>query len=52
MVYGFLYLKCNYFSLVTDILTNGIPAYTTSAGWLAYGDDKIRKVNRIMFVKK
>ncbi|WP_300585560.1 enolase C-terminal domain-like protein [Marivita sp.] len=25
-----------------DLLTNGYPAYTTSAGWLGYSDDKIR----------
>lgn len=26
-----------------DILENGLPAYTTSAGWLGYDDDLMRK---------
>ncbi len=28
------------------LLQNGYPAYTTSAGWLGYSDDKIRKLCR------
>jgi L-fuconate dehydratase len=28
------------------LLENGYPAYTTSAGWLGYGDEKIRKLCR------
>ena len=29
-----------------EVLERGIPAYTTSAGWLGYPDDKIRKLCR------
>jgi L-fuconate dehydratase len=29
-----------------DLLANGYPAYTTSAGWLGYPDDKIRRLCR------
>jgi len=29
-----------------ELLTKGYPAYTTSAGWLGYGDDKIRRLCR------
>ena len=28
------------------LLAEGIPAYTTSAGWLGYDDDKIRRLSR------
>ena len=28
------------------VLANGYPAYTTSAGWLGYADDKIRSIVR------
>jgi L-fuconate dehydratase len=27
-----------------DLLANGYPCYTTSAGWLGYGDDKLRRL--------
>ena len=30
----------------TELLANGYPAYTTSAGWLGYSDEKIRKLIR------
>lgn len=29
-----------------EVLANGYPAYTTSAGWLGYSDDKIRSLVR------
>ncbi len=29
-----------------EMLRDGIPAYTTSAGWMGYSDDKIRKLAR------
>lgn len=29
-----------------DLLANGYPCYTTSAGWLGYDDDKIRRLCR------
>lgn len=29
-----------------DLLQNGYPAYTTSAGWLGYSDEKIRRLSR------
>jgi L-fuconate dehydratase len=29
-----------------DMLTHGFPAYTTSAGWLGYPDDKLRRLCR------
>lgn len=29
-----------------ELLTKGYPAYTTSAGWLGYGDEKIRRLCR------
>jgi len=29
-----------------EMLTHGYPAYTTSAGWLGYDDDKIRRLAR------
>lgn len=31
---------------ITDLLENGYPAYTTSAGWLGYSDEKMRKLCR------
>ncbi len=31
---------------INDLLKNGYPAYTTSAGWLGYSDDKIRRLCR------
>ncbi len=31
---------------VDDLLQNGYPAYTTSAGWLGYSDEKIRRLSR------
>jgi L-fuconate dehydratase len=31
---------------IDDLLKNGYPAYTTSAGWLGYSDDKMRKLCR------
>jgi len=31
---------------IDHLLSNGYPAYTTSAGWLGYSDDKIRKLCR------
>ncbi|NBC05396.1 MAG: fuconate dehydratase, partial [Bacteroidetes bacterium] len=31
---------------VEDLLNNGYPAYTTSAGWLGYSDEKIRRLSR------
>jgi L-fuconate dehydratase len=31
---------------IIDLLENGYPAYTTSAGWLGYGDEKMRKLCR------
>ena len=30
----------------TEMLANGYPAYTTSAGWLGYSDDKVRQLVR------
>jgi len=30
----------------TALLASGVPAYTTSAGWLGYGDDKVRTLCR------
>ena len=30
----------------SEILLNGYPAYTTSAGWLAYSDEKIKRLVR------
>ena len=29
---------------ISDLLVNGYPAYTTSAGWLGYSDDKMRRL--------
>ena len=29
-----------------DLLENGYPCYTTSAGWLGYGDEKLRRLCR------
>ena len=29
---------------VNDLFVNGYPAYTTSAGWLGYSDDKMRRL--------
>jgi L-fuconate dehydratase len=29
----------------TEIVRDGYPAYTTSVGWLGYGDDKIRRLS-------
>lgn len=31
---------------IDDLLENGYPAYTTSAGWLGYTDEKIRRLSR------
>ncbi|MDR9366090.1 MAG: L-fuconate dehydratase [Balneolaceae bacterium] len=31
---------------VEELLNNGYPAYTTSAGWLGYSDEKIRRLSR------
>ncbi|MFS4454482.1 L-fuconate dehydratase [Maribacter sp. 2304DJ31-5] len=31
---------------ITDLLKNGYPAYTTSAGWLGYSDEKMRRLCR------
>ncbi len=31
---------------ITEVSTRGYPAYTTSAGWLGYPDDKIRRLCR------
>ncbi|MET2984438.1 L-fuconate dehydratase [Aureibaculum conchae] len=31
---------------IDDLLNNGYPAYTTSAGWLGYSDDKMRRLCR------
>lgn len=31
---------------VEELLHNGYPAYTTSAGWLGYSDEKIRRLSR------
>lgn len=31
---------------INDLLTKGYPAYTTSAGWLGYSDDKMRRLCR------
>lgn len=31
---------------IDDLLQNGYPAYTTSAGWLGYSDEKIRRLSR------
>ncbi|OIQ38408.1 MAG: fuconate dehydratase [Bacteroidetes bacterium MedPE-SWsnd-G1] len=31
---------------IDDLLQNGYPAYTTSAGWLGYSDDKMRRLCR------
>lgn len=42
-------LKNNEFSKqkrIDDLLKNGYPAYTTSAGWLGYSDEKIRRLSR------
>ena len=33
-------------SRIEELQNNGYPAYTTSAGWLGYSDDKIRKLCR------
>jgi L-fuconate dehydratase len=29
-----------------ELLESGYPAYTTSAGWLGYGDDQVRRLSR------
>ncbi|KQV97602.1 L-fuconate dehydratase [Rhizobacter sp. Root1221] len=29
---------------LADLVANGYPCYTTSAGWLGYGDDKLRRL--------
>src|SRR5690606_26491932 len=29
---------------LTDLVANGYPCYTTSAGWLGYDDDKLRRL--------
>lgn len=31
---------------ISDLMKNGYPAYTTSAGWLGYTDEKMRKLCR------
>lgn len=31
---------------VANLMKNGIPAYTTGAGWLGYSDDKLRRLCR------
>ena len=31
---------------IDNLLANGYPAYTTSAGWLGYSDDKMRRLCR------
>lgn len=31
---------------IKNLLENGYPAYTTSAGWLGYSDEKIRRLSR------
>ena len=31
---------------IDNLLENGYPAYTTSAGWLGYSDDKMRRLCR------
>src|SRR5699024_2139450 len=31
---------------INDLLENGYPAYNTSAGWLGYSEDKIRRLSR------
>lgn len=31
---------------IDDLYQNGYPAYTTSAGWLGYSDEKIRRLSR------
>ncbi|MDX1640425.1 MAG: L-fuconate dehydratase [Balneolaceae bacterium] len=31
---------------IDELLENGYPAYTTSAGWLGYSDEKIRRLSR------
>ncbi len=31
---------------IEELLQNGYPAYTTSAGWLGYSDEKIRRLSR------
>lgn len=31
---------------IKDLIANGYPAYTTSAGWLGYDDDKMRRLCR------
>ncbi|MDZ7720293.1 MAG: L-fuconate dehydratase [Balneolaceae bacterium] len=31
---------------IEDLTQNGYPAYTTSAGWLGYSDEKIRRLSR------
>lgn len=33
-------------SRIDDLLKNGYPAYTTSAGWLGYSTEKIRRLSR------
>ncbi|MGH9063771.1 MAG: enolase C-terminal domain-like protein [Acidimicrobiales bacterium] len=31
---------------IAEVLSSGVPAYTTSAGWLGYSDDKLRRLCR------
>lgn len=31
---------------VADLIENGYPCYTTSAGWLGYGDEKLRQLTQ------
>src|SRR5690606_21097086 len=31
---------------ISYLLQHGYPAYTTSAGWMGYSDDKIRRLSR------
>jgi len=33
-------------SRTEEMLTKGYPAYTTSAGWLGYSDEKVRRLAR------
>jgi len=33
-------------SRIEELMQNGYPAYTTSAGWLGYSDEKVRRLSR------
>lgn len=39
-------LKSSKNERIDDLKQNGYPAYTTSAGWLGYSDEKIRRLSR------